>query len=65
MKDTSTDLPVHGEVKNFINRAAGHSKVKLTWEDPELTMIAGLKKKNWNTMTEDDLAKVDWGMYLD
>jgi len=27
-------MPVTGEVKNFINRAMGHSKVDLTWEDP-------------------------------
>lgn len=30
----------------------GHSKISLTWEDPELNSIASLKNKNWNKMTE-------------
>lgn len=53
-----------GEVKNFINKAMGHSKVSLTWEDPELNTVAGLKKKNWNAMTEEEMGKVDWSVYL-
>lgn len=44
-------MPVKGQVKNFVNRAMGHSKVELTWEDPELGIAAGLKKKNWGNMT--------------
>ena len=57
-------MPVRGEVKNFINRAMGHSKVELTWEDPELSLTAGLKKKNWGKMTEEELDKIDWATYL-
>jgi len=40
-------------VKNFISRALGHSKVELTWEDPELSLPATLKKKNWNKLSEE------------
>jgi hypothetical protein len=39
-------------VKNFITRSVGHSKVNLSWEDPELSAAAGLKHKNWGKMTE-------------
>jgi hypothetical protein len=46
---------VGGEIKNFINRALGHSKVSLSWEDPELSLAASLKKKNWNKMSEAEL----------
>jgi hypothetical protein len=42
----------------------GHSKVELTWEDPELSLTAGLKKKNWGKMTEEELDKIDWATYL-
>jgi hypothetical protein len=42
----------------------GHSKVELTWEDPELSLPAGLKKKNWGKMTEEELDKIDWATYL-
>lgn len=42
----------------------GHSKVTLSWEDPELSLPASLKKKNWNRMSEAELDKVDWGLYL-
>lgn len=43
---------MNGEVKNFVNRSMGHSKVSLTWEDPELSVAASLKKINWNKLTE-------------
>jgi hypothetical protein len=43
----------------------GHSKVGLTWEDPELNVTASLKKKNWNKLSEADLDKIDWGNYID
>ena len=65
VKDSCSDFPLNGEVKNFINRATGHSKVSLSWEDPELNTIASLKKKNWNKMTVEELGNVDWGKYLD
>ena len=42
----------------------GHSNVSLTWEDPELNAVAGLKKKNWNAMSEEDINKIDWSIYL-
>ena len=51
LKEECNEMPVRGEVKNFINRAMGHSKVELTWEDPELGLAASLKKKNWGKMT--------------
>ena len=57
-------MPVRGEVKNFINRAMGHSKVELTWEDPELGLAASLKNKNWGKMTQQELDKIDWATYL-
>lgn len=47
-----------------MNRALGHSKVNLTWEDPELSLTASLKKKNWNKLSEEQLDKIDWGMYI-
>ena len=34
LKDECNDIPMSGEVKNFVSRAMGHSKVSLTWEDP-------------------------------
>lgn len=43
----------------------GHSKVGLTWEDPELNVAASLKKKNWNKLSDADLDKIDWGNYID
>ena len=64
MKEECNQLPTGGEVKNFINRALGHSKINLSWEDPELSNIAGLKKKNWNQMSDKDLNKIDWSMYI-
>lgn len=42
----------------------GHSKVNLSWEDPDLSLAASLKKKNWNKLTEEEMDKMDWGMYL-
>ena len=63
-KESSKEIPVSGEVKNFINRAVGHSKVSLSWEDPELNIAAGLKKKNWNALKDDELYKMDWSIYL-
>lgn len=42
---------MNGEVKNFVNRALGHSKVSLTWEDPDLSFRSSLKKINWNKLT--------------
>jgi hypothetical protein len=53
-----------GLVKNFVNRALGHTKVNLSWEDPELSLSASLKKLNWNNLTEAELDKVDWNMYI-
>ncbi len=64
LKEECNEMPIKGEVKNFINRAMGHSKVELTWEDPELSLAASLKKKNWGKMTEQELDKVDWATYL-
>jgi hypothetical protein len=55
---------VGGEIKNFLNRAMGHSKVSLSWEDPELNLTAALKKKNWNNISQADLDKIDWGNYI-
>ena len=52
LKDQCNDIPMSGEVKNFVNRAMGHSKVSLTWEDPELSVAASLKKINWNKLSE-------------
>lgn len=57
-------MPVAGNVKNFINRALGHSKVSLSWQDPQLSLAASLKKKNWNNMSEKQLDNVDWGAYV-
>jgi hypothetical protein len=34
LKEECKDVPVGGEVKNFITKALGHSKVSLSWEDP-------------------------------
>lgn len=42
----------------------GHSKVALTWEDPELNSIAALKKKNWSKMNDKEIDGIDWGMYI-
>jgi hypothetical protein len=58
-------MPTAGEVKNFVNRAIGHSKVSLTWEDPDLSLAASLKKKNWGKLSEAELDKIDWGNYID
>ena len=64
LKERVNEIPVSGEVKNFINKAVGHSNVSLTWEDPELNTTAGLKKKNWNSMSEEEMNKIDWGIYI-
>ena len=47
-----------------MSRATGHSKVDLTWENPELSQLAKLKKNNWNKMTDQQIDKIDWGLYL-
>jgi hypothetical protein len=64
LREECKDLPVGGEVKNFITKALGHSKVSLSWEDPELSLAASLKKKNWNRMSEKELDNMDWSMYI-
>ena len=64
MKEQSNEIPVSGEVKNFVSKAVGHTNVSLSWEDPELNTAAGLKKKNWNAMSEEDMNKIDWSMYI-
>lgn len=51
-------------MKNFVTKALGHSKVSLSWEDPELSLAASLKKKNWNRLTDKELDNIDWGMYI-
>ena len=48
-----------------MNKALGHTKVDLTWEDPELSRPANLKKKNWNKLSEEEFDKIDWDNYLD
>jgi hypothetical protein len=62
--DFCDELPSKSEIKQTINRAVGHTKVSLTWEDPELNTIAGLKKKNWGKMTEKEMEQVDWSLYM-
>jgi hypothetical protein len=47
-----------------VTKALGHSKVSLSWEDPELSLAASLKKKNWNRLTDKELDNIDWGMYI-
>jgi hypothetical protein len=64
LKEKCEEIPVSGEVKNFVNRALGHSKVELTWEDPQLNTIAVLKNKNWGKMSEKEMESIDWGMYI-
>jgi hypothetical protein len=51
-------------VKNFVNRALGHSKVSLTWEDPDLSFRSSLKKINWNKLSEAEIDKMDWNNYI-
>ena len=43
----------------------GHSKVTLSWEDPQLSLPASLKNKNWGNMSEQQIEKIDWSMYMD
>lgn len=58
-KEICDRFPESLEYKNFINRALGHTDVKLTWEDPNMDRLDFVNK-----LTKEEKEKFDWSQYV-